>query len=468
MATKSCEIWAGLIICLSICLSPHAAYSQVNIAVSREHQAVARTQTGPSQTSNTSNDDRAVAGVGGGERSQCTPYGRASSAQSEASSRIIGQTPTSVSVDFRTRSYANGAHFRTCDGCLGSRCLGNHGNDRYAEATGASTTTISVDINSIEKQFSYILAVGVAASQGNATISVQEPDGKELPAMKDDKSRFILTEKTRKAIIRTRATATSRDDGGCCSSEAISQGVLTVSLERAPILDASYNFKPFIVKGKPTNGFPNVVAIGIDDKMHCSGTFVGTKTIITAAHCLYGYENRLRSGQFNVRFGSNFHKPDQIFKVSGGEFPSDAAGGFTFNPSSYEDDVAILYIDGTPTIKPASLYSGKPTWDDIVKLPVSITIVGFGYNVIDGDFLGLGFKRQAAINIDSFTNRVMLFEVSEANTCAGDSGGPSFIESASGDGLLLTAVTSGGDKDCTKGRNSRLDAYRPWIEARIK
>jgi secreted trypsin-like serine protease len=445
-----------------------SASAQVTISVSRDHQAVVRTQTGPSQTVNTSNDDRAVAGVGGGERSECTSYGRASSAQSEAGSRIIGQTPTSISIDIRARSYANGAHFRTCDGCLGSRCLGNHGNDRYAEAIGSSVSTINVEIVSVEKQFSYILTVGMAASQGNITVSVQEPDGKELPAMKDDKSKFLLTEKARKALIRVRANATSRDDGGCCSSEMASQGVLTVAAERAPILEASFNFKPFISQGKQTTGFANVVAIGIDDKMHCSGTFVGTRTVITAAHCLYGYENRLRSGQFNVRFGSNFHRPDQIFKVSSGEFPSDSAGGFAFNPSSYEDDVAILYIDGAPSVKPAKLYAGMPTWDNILKVPVNIIIVGFGYNVINGDMIGLGFKREAAIKIDSFTNRTMIFQTTVPNTCAGDSGGPSFVESASGDGLLLAAITSGGDKDCTSGRNSRFDAYRPWIEARIK
>jgi secreted trypsin-like serine protease len=458
----------ALVLAIATLLPASHSFAQISLSISRDQLANARSESGPFQNSTTTGDERAVSSVGGGERSQCTAYGRPSAAHAEAVSRVLSALPTGASVDLRAQSYANGAHFRTCNGCLANQCLGNHGNDRYAMASATTTVIARAEINSEEKEFAYILSVGLSGSRGAVSLTVQGYDGVDLKPTTDDKSKFILTEALRRAVIRVSATAVSRDQGGCCSSEQVSAGLLTVSVERAPRQESLFKARPYIALGVPTKGFPNVVAIGIGDEMHCSGTFVGTKTIITAAHCIYGFEDKIRAGRFNVRTGESFHRPEKIFKVTSGEYANDRSNGFVFNQKTYEDDVGILYLDSNPDLKPAVMHFGSPKWDDIVANKTSVTIVGYGYNMIDGDMVGEGRKRTASIIIDDVNNRSIMFKTSKPNTCVGDSGGPTFFETLEGDKLIFSAITSIGDDDCTQGRNSRLDAYKSWIDARIQ
>jgi hypothetical protein len=88
--------------------------------------------------------------------------------------------------------------------------------------------------------------------------------------------------------------------------------------------------------------------------------------------------------------------------------------------------------------------------------------------IVHGRIRGGRFKREAVIFIDELRNRSIIFETAEANTCMGDSGGPTFIESSDGDQRFAVAITSGGDNNCTRGVNIRSDAYKSWIEPRIE
>jgi secreted trypsin-like serine protease len=60
-------------------------------------------------------------------------------------------------------------------------------------------------------------------------------------------------------------------------------------------------------------------------------------------------------------------------------------------------------------------------------------------------------------------SRVYFDNVAGKNTCSGDSGGPAFYRDQTMGTLLLTAITSIGDKNCTWGAETRLHAYREWI-----
>jgi secreted trypsin-like serine protease len=116
--------------------------------------------------------------------------------------------------------------------------------------------------------------------------------------------------------------------------------------------------------------------------------------------------------------------------------------------------------------KTVVFYQQIPSWDTILNKHQSLLFVGFGFNVVGGDLVGVRVKREGAWPIDGVTNRTISFSVPDKNTCHGDSGGPTFVETTQA--LLLAGVTSGGDDACTQGIETRIDAYSSWLNKRIK
>jgi secreted trypsin-like serine protease len=409
-------------------------------------------------------------GLGGGETDACFPGdGRPSAAQANGEKRIVMQSDDRVVVELSSRSYARGGHIRKCASCpVANTCLGISGEDTSATASAISDANLNIAINSPLKRFRYDLFVGHVDTQGQLSVSVTTADGKPLTEMRDRPSHFLITETNREVFVHARAATGATDKGGCCDSTDARKGIVTVSLEPAAEIDANFTFKPFIAGGRPTLGYPYVVALGLNGRITCSGTYVGGHSIVTAAHCVFPVKDSFHVHKLDVRFGSRFDKPDQIFDVDAVDIPDDPAAGFSFNPKTFEDDVALVTFAGDATAKPAALYAGDPSWSSIVGKKLPVEIVGFGFNVIDGGMVGLGYKREASIYIDRFENRKIFFGAQTANTCDGDSGGPMFVETPDGKSLLLAGVTSGGDDNCTYGVDMRLDAFAGWIKPHLK
>lgn len=464
------SLFSALFIFFILNISVTAADNKtsVKIEVHRDQSASAAANASTPIINAERNEAQASASSSGGESSQCKAYGRPSFSKSSSVTRIQTSEQNRLILNLESDSYANGGHYRTCPGgCILGNCVGNHGNDTTANSSSRTAATARISIENPPKKFSYEVHAVIAIEGGSVSLSVVTPDGKPVEAIDGRPGYYSITEKVPSLLVRTSASTAAQNNGGCCSQAEAARGTVTIDVDPAPQLDTIAKLEPFIVNGKPTTGYPYVVGIGYKGLLHCSGTFVGKRTIVTAAHCIYGYENQIQEGHFDVRFGNNFYLSEDKFKISNLAYP-EGEGGIKFNPSTFEDDIAVLYLDREPSSIAAKFLASDPTWDNIVDSQLPINIVGFGFNMIDGGRVGLGVKREASIKINSVSNRTIYFENQNANTCNGDSGGSSFVEAVTGTALFFAAVTSGGDNDCTRGRNMRLDAFQGWLSPRIQ
>lgn len=446
------------------------AQSIVNFQVNFTADRTAQAGKGQPQYQSAIGETALSVNASGGETDACSPGGgRPSGAQASGESKVLSQSGDRLMFQLSSRSYAQGGHIRHCVSCVGPNiCVGISGEDTNASAKASSVANVDVSINSPLKRFQYDLFVGHVDTGGEIAVSVTTADGKPLPQIPNRSSHFLVNEDSRQVIVHAEALTGALDKGGCCSQTSAKSSIVTVSLDPAAELDVNYTFKPFIAGGQPTTGYAYVVAIGLDGRITCSGTYVGAHSVVTAAHCVFPVKDALQKHKLDVRFGSRFDSPDQTYAVDSVHIPDDPKSGFWFNPSTFEDDIALITFKGEAAVKPATFYAGDPTWTNVIDKKLPVQIVGFGFNVIDGGMVGLGFKREASITIERFENRRVFFGMQAANTCNGDSGGPLFVETADGKELLLAGVTSGGDDKCTYGVDTRLDAFAGWIKTKMQ
>jgi secreted trypsin-like serine protease len=419
------------------------------------------------QATDTQHDTNgAKASSTGTERSECSPYGRKSSGTSKTDVTWSRKSPSWVALNLSAVADANGGHYRTCSFCAANECVGVHGNDTVgrSNASAEGTVTVSFDTQT-ERPPDYQLLLSPSASATGLEALVSGPGMAPTKYDFTQKKPLILVGKQGAIYqIKMALQASARDEGGCCSASSKLASVVDVRVTRAPILAAGA-LTGYIVGGKPTTGYRNVGALRLGGEAHCSGTLIGQRTVLTAAHCVAGYEDRLR--QMDFVLGSNINYPDggSPFAIERWDYPKGVPAGFVYDPQHYDDDVAVVYLKTPVNVPVAKLYQGAPDWMSVRDTPIDLQFVGFGFNKIDGGTVGLGLKREAAWRIGEFSNRTVSFSVPGKNTCHGDSGGPAFIES---DGrLLLAGVTSKGDEACSRGVEMRIDAYQPWLKGKI-
>jgi hypothetical protein len=220
---------------------------------------------------------------------------------------------------------------------------------------------------------------------------------------------------------------------------------------------------PRIVNGVGTTGHPAVGALlaPADPQrasLVCSGTLIGCRTFLTAAHCV---EGDLDPASYLV-----FFQHAGFFAVSAvAAHPS-----YSFPVA----DVAVLTL--------AAPVSGiQPMPIDVAggQIAGSLgTIVGFGRS--GGSAQDYGIKREGAVALGpcsggisdgtsicwSFTSPVGPAG-DDSNTCNGDSGGPLFTDV--GTGIVTAGITSGGTSaTCLADDDSydaRVAAYASYIQA---
>lgn len=216
--------------------------------------------------------------------------------------------------------------------------------------------------------------------------------------------------------------------------------------------------EPRIVRGETTFEAPAVGALltyrdGEFDlpRSLCSGTLIGCRTFLTAAHCVCPSESisGLTDAEVCARLGSTAPSRLRVFLPHAGFFP---VSGVAIHPEydfGTAGDVAIVTLGRAVTGVPAARLNLQGRIDNGTRL----RIFGFGDGVDRNvSSAAAGLKRQgsivaarcgSSINADRHVCWNHTTTGTAATTCFGDSGGPSFVQAA--DGPELAGIHSGVD-----------------------
>lgn len=205
-----------------------------------------------------------------------------------------------------------------------------------------------------------------------------------------------------------------------------------------------------IVGGEKTTDYAAVGALTQRGSSFCTGTLIGKRLVVTAAHCLQGVRPS------NVRFalGPRAATPQVELGVSR------VIAHPKFDATRITNDIGVLILSDDAPIAPMAVNeSMSSNW-------VGRPLMFVGYGVTSGlTKSGGGVKRSARIAVSKVGSTQFSYEDDEKNTCFGDSGGPAFAKDSDGN-LSLVGVTSYGDRGCRAyGVDTRVDVYRDFFAA---
>lgn len=205
-------------------------------------------------------------------------------------------------------------------------------------------------------------------------------------------------------------------------------------------------YHPTIVGGELVTTDNAVVALKLGATGRCSGTKIGPKTILTAAHCLRG---RIAS-QIEIQVGLNAKHPNFAMEVS--RIASEDAG---------HDIGVVIARDEIPS----------PTWN-VARASVldefsnaTLTLYGYGYSWnqygVESDTATLQRLPSKPIQVTPLT---IVFGPVDGGTCNGDSGGPSTLDNS--ESPVVVGVHQKGMQLCgVQSVDTRVDCCLAWINS---
>lgn len=205
-----------------------------------------------------------------------------------------------------------------------------------------------------------------------------------------------------------------------------------------------------IVGGEPDTTHREVAALLWEEDFLCSAVLVGPRTLVTAAHCLAGWEALVT--EIDAVFA-----PDPASAAPELRVPLVAALLHDPVDGSFQADLARLTLAADAPSVPGP-WNVEPLLDD--HLGVELDLVGFG-DTAAGDE-GANLRRHATVALGDWNEAMVFWSDDAAGACHGDSGGAVFADL--GRGALLVAVMTGGDPNCLgEGEGARTDTFDAFL-----
>ena len=205
-----------------------------------------------------------------------------------------------------------------------------------------------------------------------------------------------------------------------------------------------------IVGGSTYSGLPAVGSLTYDGRNHCTGTLIGPRKVLTAGHCVKGFQ------ALRMRFviGPNINNPQAVVRVQS------LAAHPNYNSYNTTNDIGVVMLTSDAPVKPMGVLTSAMSSSWVGR---SLYFVGYGLsNGYAGT--GSGTKRAVWMKISRVSSDTFTYQDSGRNTCNGDSGGPAFYKDSAGD-YLVAGVTSYGDQYCVQyGVDTRVDRYLSFIK----
>jgi len=245
--------------------------------------------------------------------------------------------------------------------------------------------------------------------------------------------------------------------------------------QELPISTDTFTHKDPQIGGQAsTEKYLDAVVAITDENMQvfCSGTYIGAKTVLTAAHCLNGSD--AVKIYFGVKPSLDQEKCSQGIADACNHFISSSYKVLhpKFDPKKLSNDIALLELVSEPQgVKPIPYLPTFLALKDQDKQLLPLELTGFG--LTENQTSAPQFMRLSSYNLlegfgpttfEGFlleSNQIYYYQ-KNGGPCQGDSGGPAVIERQ---GMhFLAGITSFGDITCKNyGISTRVDQYGDFI-----
>lgn len=421
--------------------------------------------------------------VMGQERSDCSSqYGRHSLATAVAGGQQIEARANSYRITLKSNASALGGHYRTYLKCFASLGFASQGHDTLAEARATAGATFELKFREDATAMRYRIRISSSTAGGRLSVKVYDDQGNIIP-LEEGGGGLPTIEGGRGLAYRVETVLVTEaaNSGGCCSSrmDASANVNLAVEVSSATSDDRQAALSVGGKEVKPKE-YLEVGALSLvlpeGARFNCTGTLISPTTVLTAAHCIQPYIDKIKARQMIFTIGKFAGMPDAPpVAVSGFSYPGEpeVAGEVDrYVPAELRNDIGLLYLETpvTQVTKFPKRFLQPPTWNSLKEDEAGLIIVGYG-QTLDPETQfpanDAGIKRAVIVKLSDFNDRqaIYQFQVLGTSACHGDSGGPTFLAASK----RLIAVTSSAPELCTgRGVQTRVDAFENWLLPKIK